>query len=136
MITECYTDGSFRKLGSAAAVVIYQNGKEVFRTVKPVIANNSIIPEAEAIVLAVGLCHIANYTRPLILTDSQVLYEQFYRTKNVNSPNVFPYISTLWEMERVFPFSIQFVKRDKVFVPHDICHKFIIQQAELYESRN
>ncbi len=135
MLTEVFTDGSYRKLGSAAAVVIYQNGKEVFRTVKPVVANNSMIAESEAIILAVNLCYIANFPKPTIYTDSQVLFEQFYRKKNVNSLNVFPFISTLWQMEKVYAFSLQFVKRDKVYIPHDICHKFILEQHEMYKER-
>ena len=128
MITECFVDGSYRKNGSACAVVIYRNRQEVFRTVKPVMASNSITPECEAILLAINLCYISNYTMPTIYTDSKVLCDQFKLRVNIHSKDIFFYISTLWEMEKTHPFILQFVKRDKVFVPDDMCKKFIDHQ--------
>lgn len=135
MITECFVDGSFRKAGAAAGVIIYQNNKEVMRTVKPVITNNSIIPECEAILLAINLCFAADYKMPSIITDSQVLYEQFLRKRNIRSREVFFYVSTMWEMQKAYAFTIQFAKRDKLFVPDDLCAKYIAERASQFESR-
>lgn len=141
MITQCFVDGSYRPHGAAAAVIIYRNRKEVFRTVKPVPSNSSMAAECEAVLLAVNLCYINNYVQPVIFSDSKTLCDQFYGRTRIRNKNLAYYIFALKEIERRFPFQLKHVKRDDVYIPDQICknwledaHKYFTDLKKEYES--
>jgi ribonuclease HI len=134
MITHCFVDGSFRPTGTAAAVVIYRDKKEVFRTVKPVAAGSSMAAECEAVILAVNLCYICNYAMPIIYSDSKTLYDQFDHRRKVKNKNLALYIYALREMEKVFPFQLRHVKRADVFIPDELCKNFLADAHQFYQQ--
>lgn len=135
MITHCYVDGSFRATGAAAAVVIYQNKREIFRTVKPVAAASSMAAECEAVTLAVNLFYVCNYPMPIIYTDSETLHKKFDKRERVTNKNLALYVYALREMEKVFPFQLKFVKRSEVYIPDQLCKNFL-QDAHQFYQRN
>lgn len=134
MITHCFVDGSFRPTGAAAAVVIYRNKREVFRTVKPVAAGSSMAAECEAVILAVNLCYVCNYSMPIIYTDSKTLFDQFDHRRKVKNKNLSLYIYALREMEKVFPFQLRNVRRSDVFIPDELCKNFLEDAHQFYQK--
>lgn len=135
MITECYVDGSFKPSGSAAAVIIYRNKKEVYKTVKPLASQSSMASEAEAIILAVNLCWISDFVQPTIYTDSESVFKPFYEYSKIRNKNLAHYIYALKEMEKRFPFTLRKVKRADVFVPDDMCRTFIADAQKFYHQK-
>lgn len=125
MITECYVDGSFRPNGSAAAIVIYRNNKELFRSVKPVPAQSSMASECEAVMYAVTVCYACNWVQPTIYTDSKTLFDHFKGNTNLKNKTMAYYIFALKELEKRFAYTLKYVKRSEVFIPDDMCKNFI-----------
>lgn len=135
MITECYVDGSFRPAGSAAAIVIYRNNKEVLRSVKPVPAQSSMAAECEAVMAAVTICYACNFVQPTIYTDSQTLYDHFKGNTNLKNKVMAHYIFALKELEKRFGFTLKSVKREDVFIPDDMCKNFILDAHQYHLDR-
>lgn len=135
MITEVYVDGSFKPAGSAAAVVIYQNKKEVYKTVKPLASQSSMASEAEAVLLGVNLCWVSNMVQPTIYTDSESIFNPFYNYSKIKNKNLAHYIYALKEMQKRFPFTLKKVKRNDVFVPDDMCRTFIQDAQNFYYQK-
>lgn len=131
---EAYVDGSYRPLGSAAAVVLYENRKEIFKTVKPLTASSSLAAECDAVMMAANLCWISNYVQPTIYTDSSSVYLAFYDHVKIRNKNLSACIYALKEIEKRFPFTIRQVKRRDVFVPDDMCSRFITDAHKYYQK--
>lgn len=132
MITECYVDGSYRPDGSAAAIVVYRNRKEVLRSVKPVPAQSSMASECEAVMYALSICYACNWVQPTIYTDSKTLHDHYKGHTKIGNKTLGHYVFALKEIERVFGFTLVNVRRSDVFVPDDMCKQFIADAHRFY----
>ncbi|MFT6783653.1 MAG: hypothetical protein ACJA1A_003594 [Saprospiraceae bacterium] len=133
MYVEAYVDGSYRPQGSAAAIIIYEGGEEVYSSCKPVIANNSSTPELEAILLAVNVCFSMLYPSPVIFTDSKVSEQQFYHKSGISERETLMYMDCLWEIHKIYPFQIKYTKRINVTVPDRMCKEFLLSIDKKYK---
>jgi ribonuclease HI len=137
---QCFIDGAARNQGNdlpneaAAAVVIFNNRKEIARFVRGLGPVSNNVAEFEALIAALLMCSMISLPRPVIYTDSQVVVNHVKGKWKCKSPELLPFYMTMREIQDNYGFDIVHVSRDKVFMPDHLCNLFLDEIAEEREK--
>lgn len=131
MYIQVFIDGAARNQGTdipneaACAVVIYNKKKEIVRFARGLgeVTNNEA--EYAALIDALLICSMTDFPRPIIYTDSQVVYNHTKGIWPCKSPNLLPFYLTVREIQEEYAFDIVLVPREKVFAPDNMCNVFL-----------
>jgi ribonuclease HI len=140
MLIEVFIDGASRDKGSgdrrsACAVVIYNKKKEIARFSRLLGDRDHNQAEYEALTTALTMLMMSEYKNPVIYSDSAVVVNQVNGKWAVKSEKLYPYWLTILEIQKEYGFKLVQVKRDKVFIPDDLCNNMLDFLQEEFDKK-
>jgi ribonuclease HI len=131
MYIQVFIDGAARNQGderpneAASACVIYNKKKEIVRWVRGLGPVSNNVAEYSALIDALLICSMTDFPRPIIYTDSQVVYKHAKGIWRCRKPDLLPFYMTMKEIQDEYAFDIVWVPREKVFAPDRLCNTFL-----------
>lgn len=134
MFIQCFIDGACRNQGTnlarraAAAVVIFKSGKEIVRFARGLGDRSNNEAEYEALINALLILTMQDLPAPTIYSDSAVVVNHTTGRWECKSESLLPYYMTVQEIRNEYSFNIIQVPRSKVFLPDELCNRFLDEQ--------
>lgn len=119
---EAYVDGAARGAGvdkvptgeGACAVVLYENRKPIGQYARLLSYCTNTHAEYEAVLMAALMCWAADYTDPIIYSDSEPVVNQINGKYSCDNPRLKPLLMSIKEISSVFRFRVVHVPRSHV----------------------
>ncbi len=133
---QCFIDGASRKpfnsdeMKAACATVIFKSGKEIVRFVRGLGNRTNNEAEYEALITTLLICSMWELPAPTIYSDSEIVVKYTNNKWECRNKILLPYYMTVRDLQTSYSFQIKQVPRKKVFLPDDLCNKFLDQQVE------
>ncbi len=145
MIIECFVDGAARGQGSkgatgdaACGVVIFKNRKKIAQFARGLGKRTNNEAEYEAVLHALLMCAMADWSDPIIYSDSAVVVNHIKGKWKCNSPDLLPLLESIRSIQKEFNFRVVQVDRSWVRVADTAANAFLDQlldeRSDTYNS--
>jgi ribonuclease HI len=131
MHIEVFCDGASRGQGqkkdsdAACAVVVYRNRKKIAQFARGLGSRSNNEAEYEAVIAGLLICSMADFSNPIIYTDSAVVANQINGKWRCKNESLIPLLMTVEDIREEFNFKVVQVQRSFVWEPDALANEFL-----------
>jgi ribonuclease HI len=131
MHIEVFCDGASRGQGqkkdsdAACAAVVYRNRKKIAQFARGLGSRSNNEAEYEAVIAGLLICSMADFSNPIIYTDSAVVANQINGKWRCKNESLIPLLMTVEDIREEFNFKVVQVQRSFVWEPDALANEFL-----------